>query len=188
VQQYIHTDQVALDGHLGFDTIALRNNHINTQAQPIYFQTFFPTTIKVSSDSFVYKVKVRMREVESTRCPFILCEIFGQQGTIYFKSVPKGCASEATVHLGRHQVSGKQVDLSAICTDVYQWTVYELKVTDHQLMILKEGVIVYIVEDLDPIGLLTGLGFLSSGLVEVDDVSLKGVRGEIVYEDDFEER
>lgn len=102
--------------------------------------------------------------------------------------MPKGCASKATVHLGRHQVSGKQVDLSALGTDVYQWTEYELKVTDHQLTILKAGVGVYTVNDLDQIGLLTGLGFLSNGIVEVDAVVLKGVSGQVVYEDDFEER
>lgn len=188
VQQYIKTDTLVRNGYLGFNNTDLKRNQINTTAHPIYFQTFFPSIVDVSSDSFVYKVKVRMKPVEPEQCPYILCEIFGQRGSIYFKTNPKGCASEASVHLGTEHIQGKLTDLTTLCTNVFQWTDFEVRVNKTHLAIYKTNELVFESDHLDAIGQLTGLGFLSNGICEVDFVELNGIGEQTVYQDDFEEK
>jgi hypothetical protein len=164
---YIH------DGHLGFDAGDLIRNQIRTGAEPIYFQTYFPSEIKISSDSFIYHAKVRMQEVKPLQCPFIVCEIFGQKGSIYFMSDTKGCAHHAAVHLGTKHIPGTKADLSALCGDPFQWSEYDIRVNHENLMIYRNGVKVFSSNEKIDMGFITGIGFLSNGIAETDEVSLK---------------
>jgi hypothetical protein len=178
---YIH------DGYLGFDILDLLHNQIKTEPEPIYFETYFPSTIAISSDSFIYKAKVRMKEVKPLKCPFIVCEIFGQHGSVYFMTDTKGCANNAAVHIGNKHIPGSDADLSALCGDPFEWSEYEIRVKDAHLIIYRNGQEVYVTNIKSNMGKITGLGFLSNGICQTDEVSLYSPDGRVIYQNDFEE-
>ncbi|MEP7322211.1 MAG: hypothetical protein ABI761_09835 [Saprospiraceae bacterium] len=187
VQVEIKSTSYLHDGYLGFDTIDLIRNQIKTEAEPIYFQTFFPSKIEFSSDSFIYKATVRMKEIKPLKCPFIVCEIFGQNGSVYFMSDTKGCANHAAVHIGNKHIPGSDADLSTLCGDPFQWTEYEMRVNADHLIIYRNGQEVYITDIKSNMGKITGLGFLSNGICQADQVSLTTPAGSVIYKNNFEQ-
>ncbi|MEO5583288.1 MAG: hypothetical protein ABIR66_11385 [Saprospiraceae bacterium] len=175
------------DGYLGFDTIDLVRNQIKTEAEPIYFQTYFPSAIEFSSDSFIFIATVRMKEIKPLKCPFIVCEIFGQHGSVYFMSNIKGCANHAAVHVGNKHIPGSAADLSALCGDPFQWTEYEIRVKADHLVIYRNSQEVYVTNIKINMGKITGLGFLSNGICQIDQVALMIPDGPVIYKNDFEQ-
>lgn len=185
-QVEIKTDTPVQHGHLGFDSIDLIRNQVNIEAEPLYFQTYFPTQFDIPCDSFEYKARIRMKEAKPLQCPFLICEVFGQTGSYYFKTTNKGCAHRSMVQLGTTKILGNTADLSALCANPFEWNDYAIKSKNNQLTIYKNGELVFASDENNNVGLLTGIGFLSNGISEVTQVSIKSPDGRVLYEQDFE--
>jgi hypothetical protein len=187
-QVEIKTATPVQHGCLGFDSIDLKRNKIDIDAEPIYFQTYFPAKMDIPADSFLYKTRIRMHEFKPLQCPFVICEVLGQYGSYYFKATNKGCAHRSMVQLGTTtRIMGNTTDLSGLCTNPFDWNDYEIVAKNNQLIIYNNGDEVFRCELKKSIGLLTGLAFLSNGRTEVSQVSLKSPDGKIFYESDFEQ-
>jgi len=104
---------------------------------------------------------------------------------MYFKSMPRGCASETDAQFGENVLKGKKADLSALCYDVSGWAVIEMTVKNKVATIFINNQPVYSAAYNNSSGLVTGLGFISNGLCEVDFAELKGLDGKVVYQNDF---
>ena len=105
---------------------------------------------------------------------------------MFFKSTPKGCTSEARAQFGETILNGKTNDLSALGTAVNEWQDVEIAVMNKKVTITIDGQEVLVTNYNEPSGMITGLGFLSNGLPEVDFVHLQTPDGKDIYSNDFE--
>lgn len=184
--EYIKTEEPVKNGSLALTTDEIAKNKISIDKEKIYLYTYFPGRLEVNSDDFKLKTRVRMKEIRNNFCPYITLEVYCQRYFMVIKSTPPGCASEALIVLGEKEIGGKKTDLSAIAYDVTQWTDIELLVKDKHATIKINGKESFSTEYLNTANLITGLGFMSNGLCEVDNVELMGLDGKLVYKSDFE--
>jgi len=105
---------------------------------------------------------------------------------MFFKSTPKGCSSEAKAQFGETILNGKTNDLSNLGMDVKEWQDVEIIVKDKKVTIRINNTEVLTTQYQQSSGMITGLGFISNGLPEVDSVSLKTLDGKDIYLNDFQ--
>ena len=106
---------------------------------------------------------------------------------MFFETRPKGCASEIRANYGENFIEGKNNDLSALGLDLKEWQNVELIVQNKKVSININGKLVFTCSYQQHAGLITGLGFISTGLCEVDIVDFQTLDGKIIYKNDFEE-
>ncbi|MBC7981862.1 hypothetical protein H7X65_02185 [Candidatus Parcubacteria bacterium] len=184
--EYIKASHIIRDGLFGLTEKDMLNNKIDIGKEKEYVYTFFPGKIEVSSDNYVLKTKVRMKEVKKNPCPYITLEIFCQRYAMLFKSTSKGCSNESMLQFGEQFISGKERDLASLGFDVTQWMDMEVSVKNRQVKIILNNKEVFSTAYNKTSRLITGLGFVSNGLCEIDFVELKGSAGTIVYENNFD--
>jgi hypothetical protein len=100
---------------------------------------------------------------------------------MYFKSTLNGCISELGAQFGENYLSGKTYDFSAMGTNVETWTNVELLVNDKKVSIRLNNNEVFSAIYQQSCGLITGLGFISNGLCEVDSIELKTLDGNDIF-------
>jgi hypothetical protein len=183
--QYIKTKYRHKDGIFSLSKTDLDSNDIDTNEEKNFIYTYFPSSMNVNSDNFSLKARVRVIAVRNNQCPYIMYEVFCQRRFMFFKSMPPGCASEITAQFGNTYHKGKEEDLSPLCYDINKWKDIELTVKNRRVTILFDNKPVYSSAYTAPSGAITGLGFISNGLCEIDFTELKGLDGKIVYADDF---
>jgi hypothetical protein len=185
--EYIRSSLLQGNGYFGIRKDDLIANHIEFSDEKLFAGTFFPSLIEVSSDNYSLKAKVRVNELRYNACPYLMMEVFTQKYFNFFRMTPKGCAGDSFLQFGEKAVQGKDADLSPLGHDVSEWTDVVLTVKDKEVRIKINEVEVYSITYQEHAGLITGLGFFSNGLCEVDFVELKGLDGSVVYQDDFDE-
>jgi hypothetical protein len=154
--------------------------------EQLFLQVYFPTKIEYSSDNYVLHCRARVNEIKNNSCPFLMCEVFCQRNFMFFKSTPNGCASEAKAQFGETVLNGKTNDLSSLGMNVKDWQDIEITVKDKKVTIRINSKEVFSTEYQQSSGMITGLGFISNGLPEVDFVNIKTVPGKDIYINDFE--
>jgi hypothetical protein len=159
---------------------------LNMQGENRYIQVYFPTKFEHGSDNFILHCRLKVHQLNNVFCPFFMCEIFCQRNFIFFTSSPKGCASEMTAQFGENFLSGKTNDLSAIATNINEWQDVVITVQNKRAKVWINDKEVFSTQYNQSAGLITGLGFISSGLPEVDFVSLRTLDGRNIYSNDFE--
>ena len=184
--QYIKVADYVKNGVLGVNKHDLDSNGISNNEEKNFIYTYFPSKMDVNSDNFTLKARVRANAVRNNQCPFIMYEVFCQRRFMFFKSMLPGCASETNAQFGDTYLNGKENDLSPLCYEVSQWKDIELTVKNRQVTILFDNKQVFSSAYTVPLGLITGLGFISNGLCEVDFTELKGSDGKIVYANEFD--
>jgi hypothetical protein len=183
--EYIATDDTVEDGVFRITEKSILDNQVDPDKEKEYAYTFFPSKIDVSSDNFILKTKVRIKEIKNNACPYITLDIFNQGYTMFFKNTLPGCSSEASLQFGDKLISGKETDLASLGSNVREWTDLELTVNDKHVTILVNGQNVYSSSYEYSSRFITGLGFMSNGICEIDFVELKGLDGTVVAEDNF---
>ena len=186
-QTYIHTNKHTHDGLLGIDDATLKMNKINPEVKNTYFYTYFPSKMNVHSDNFVYTARIRAVETKKTPCPYVMLEVFCQKNFMYFINTPLGCTSESKMQFGDLILDGKTRDLSALGLDVSTWWDVRLEISNKNVTIYLNGRKVFTDKYSISAGLVTGIGFISNGLCEIELLELKGRDGAVFYKNDFEE-
>jgi hypothetical protein len=178
---YIHTDTPVHRGILGLDRQTLVASKIDPDKPRVYLYTFFPTNIAADADNFRLTARIRMTEVRNTACPWIMPEIYCQKGFMYCTLTMPGCTGGISAQFGNQVIDGKDNDLSALATDVHQWHDLEILVRQRRVTVSIDDKAVMTKGYTVPAGLITGLGFHSNGLCEVDSIRLAGLDGKSVY-------
>lgn len=183
---YLRTDQAVESGHLGLNEALLLEHHIDPLLKNNYVYTYFPEKWPVHSDNFRFSARVRTRDLRQNHCPYLMLEVFCQKNFMYFTAMPPGCTSECKLQFGEQVISGKNHDLSALGIDLTQWVDFKIEVKNRVAKIYYGNRKVYSGHYQESSGLVTGIGFISNGLCEVDQVRLESLDGLIFYENDFE--
>lgn len=173
------------DGSLQLTRNDLLNNKIDIQKPTEYYQVYFPSQIKESCDNFILKFRIKINKLHNESCPFLISEVYSQKYFMYFLSTLKGCTSELGAQFGENNLSGKTNDLSALGTNLNTWQNIDFKVINKKVSISINHVEVYTASYKESCGKITGLGFISNGLPQVDFVKLETPDGRQVYNNDF---
>ena len=156
-------------------------SNIDLQKDNIYCNTWFPSDIEYSSDNFTLKCRVRIKPVNNESCPLLMCEVYCQKYFMYFKSTLKGCTGMLTAQFGENELNGRTNDLSGLGADFREWQDIEFTVRDKKVSIAINGKQTYSNTYTQSAGLITGLGFISNGISEVEFVDLKTTDGKMIY-------
>jgi hypothetical protein len=184
--KYIHAEKGINKGSLQFTHKHLLNSQVNTKGENEYIQVYFPEKIEESSDDFTLNFRIRVNPLNNDACPYFMGEVFCQKNFMFFTSTPKGCASEIITQFGERFRNGKTNDFSALASDPKVWQDVELEIKNKTVSITINGKNVFSTKYQESGGLITGIGFLSNGLVEVDYVHLKTGNGKSIYSNDFD--
>jgi hypothetical protein len=173
-------------GYLGIDKEDAVRSLVNVAEPRTYILSYFPSVFGGSSDNFIMKCRARVIDVRNNACPYLMYEVYSQHRFMFFRSASRGCANEIVAGFGDLILNGRNMDLSALATDVRQWQDIEFSVRNKRVNIRVNGVDRFSAEYHASPGVLTGLGFISNGLCQVDFVELKSLDGKVFYQDDFE--
>lgn len=185
IPQYISCNGFK-NGMLAMDSGEVVNSHVDIQKDQLYLQVYFPSEIEYPGDNYTLHCRVRIRELKNNFCPFLMCEVFCQRNFMFFKSTTKGCTSEAKAQFGETLLDGKTTDLSSLGTDVKQWQDVVITVRDKKATIRINDTEAVATAYQESSGKITGLGFLSNGLPEVDFVKLATLDGKDIYTNNFD--
>jgi len=173
------------NGSLAMNKDEVLNSGVDIQKDHLYLQVWFPTHIEYSSDNYILKCRIKVNGLKNNLCPFLMCEVFCQRNFMYFKSSPKGCTHEMKAQFGETILDGKTADLSSLGTNPKEWQDVEIVVKDKHVAIRINNETVLSTQYNQSSGKITGLGFLSNDLPEVDFVSLQTLDGRDIYTNDF---
>jgi len=183
---YISPAKAFKNGSLQLTQDDLISSKIDLQQENQYVLAYYPSNIESSSDNFTLKFRIKVNELDNTSCPNFMCEIFCQQNFMYFKNTVGGCVSELDNQFGENYLSGKTHDFSAMGVDLKAWQNVELTVKNKKASIKINNMEVFSTIYEQSCGLITGLGFISNGLCEVDAVDLKTIDGKNIYSNNFD--
>ena len=168
-------------GMLKLTTAELLASNIDLQKDNVYCNTWFPSNIDYSSDNFTLKCRVRIKPVNNESCPLLMCEVYCQKYFMYFKSSLKGCTGLLRAQFGENELHGRTNDLSGLGADLREWQDMEFTVRDKKVSIAIGGKQSYSNVYTQSAGLITGIGFISNGISEVQFVELKTADGRMIY-------
>lgn len=175
------------NGSLVLNKENIINSKTDITKENVYVQCYFPSDIKFSSDNYRVKFRVRVNDLNNNPCPNLMFEVMVQRYFAFFTATPKGCASENSVEFGEKYDNGKEKDLSALGIDVRNWQNVEVSVQDKKATISVNDKVVYTSGYTESNGLITGLGFISNELCEVDFVNMETLDGKVIYANNFDE-
>ena len=184
--EYIKSCCLVENGTFGLEMKDFADNQIDISKEKEYIYTYFPSKLEVSSDNYTLKARIRMHEIRNNPCPHIMVEVFCQKYFMFFRSTTKGCSGETFLQFGEHFIGGQNTDLTPLGYDVREWKDVEVTVKDKHVTISLDGKEAFTTTYENSAGLLTGLGFISNGLCEIDFVTLKGLDGKVVYASEFD--
>lgn len=182
---YINAATPVKNGVLTLTREDIVNSKVDPEQQNFYYYTLFPEKSDVVSDNFSLKTRILFKTINNVTCPMIVHEVCGQSNSLYFFTTLPGCTGNIDLNVGEHFLSGKTTDLSAFGADIRQWQDVEVIVKNKEANFYINGQKVYSKSYTKSPGLITGLAFMSNGLVEIDHIELKGLDGKMVYENNF---
>jgi hypothetical protein len=183
--QYIEANEKSMNGSLQLTEDEVVASHVDITKQQQYYYVYFPSVINSRSDNFKMRYRIRVKPVSNEACPYLMSEVFCQRNFMYFLSMPRGCASEMKAQFSDTLVNGKTHDLSALGMDVTHWQDIDFIVKNKNTTIRVNGTEVFNTRYNISGGLITGLGFISNGLCEIDHVELTTLEGHSIYKNDF---
>jgi hypothetical protein len=187
IPEYIIKEQATKNGVLGLEKADPVKYGINTAEERIYCYSWFPNQQEVSSDNFIFKTRARVINLSNAFCPRIMPEVFTQSSFLFFRTTPPGCTGNIDALFGEHYLDGKTNDLSGFGCDVTQWQEYEMVVKNRLATVRINNKEVFKKQYTQSVGLITGIGFASNGLMEVDYVDLRSLDGKVVYSNNFDQ-
>lgn len=173
------------NGYLTITKEEAEKSMVNLEKQNFYVMTYFPSSFTVSSDNYLFKSRVRVVDNRNVTCASLMCEVFTQRNFNYFMTFPVGCANIINGQYGEVKLNGQTNNLSAMAINPNEWNDIEVAVINKTAHIKFNGKEVFSCSYTKSSGLITGLGFISNGFVEVDYTELSDGRGKIVYQNDF---
>ena len=180
-------DDGVSNGSMQLSPADLVAGKVNAEKENIILQVYFPSKIASSSDNFVLKFRVKVNPLNNEACPYLMSEVFCQRYFMYFRSTLKGCTSIAAAQFGENALDGKTTDFSSLGLNVKDWQNVEFAVKDKKATISINNSKVFTAAYHQSCGLITGIGFISNGLCQVDFVDLKTADGKVIYGNDFNE-
>jgi hypothetical protein len=146
----------------------------------------------VTSNDFDLETRVKCDELifegrtSSTQCPGIELMIITEQNVFFVPLTSKGCVSELDLLFGNIYKDGKDHDLSAFGTEVYEWQTLGIRNENKNVTISLNGSPIHQLQYQEDFGKLKGLIYTFTGPGSVDYLRLRNLKGELAYGDEFD--
>jgi hypothetical protein len=146
----------------------------------------------ITSDSFDLETRIKCDNLSlagrtgTIPCPHMEIMLITEQNVFFVPLTSKGCVSELDMLVGEVYKSGKDNDLSALGTEVYDWQVLQIRNANKKVTIMLNGLPVHELEYKKDFGKIKGIIYTFAGQGSVDFLRLKNLKGELVYADEFE--
>lgn len=141
----------------------------------------------VDGHNFKADTRFRYQEFLHDPCPSIRLTIHTEVHIYFVTLTLRGCESNLAIKIGEIYQDGRDHDLSAFGTDIFNWQELSLQVEDKTGIVLLNGMKIYEITFKEDFGDIKGLDFRTSGLAEIDYIKLKNLDNMIIYEDSFSE-
>ncbi len=139
----------------------------------------------VNGHNFKVETRFRYSEFLFDPCPDIRLTIHTEAHIYFVPLTLKGCESNLAIKIGEVYQEGRDNDLSAFGTDIFNWQDLQLVVEDKTGKVFLNGSEIYETTFQQDFGKIVGLDFRTSGLSEVDYIRMKDIEGNLVFEDSF---
>ncbi len=140
----------------------------------------------IDAHNFIFETRARCDSTRNLACPFIDFMFLTENGVFYIDLMTKGCISKAELKFGETNIYGRNSDLSAMGTNVYQWQTLEWTTEQKQVAIKLNGNQVLESSFKNDFGKIVGFIYSFTGPGSIDYFRLKNLEGAIVYSDEFE--
>jgi hypothetical protein len=177
---------ITTDGRPGDGTLSLTPRELSADTgERYYFYLNIPPEAQGSADDYRFKARVKVEPLGTSPCPFVIPEVFCENGAMYIKATLKGCTGESLLQFGDHHLNGRTADLSALGIDVTNWIDIELVCKNKEATVYYDGTAVLSLTYDQSAGRIAGFGFISNGLCKVDFVELMSMDNVVIYSNDF---
>ena len=141
----------------------------------------------IDAQNFALETSMRCESGLNNPCPNMEVMLLTEAGVHYLELTSKGCVSNLGLKFGEKQIDGRNNDLSALGTDVYQWQSIAWVTDNGQVTVRLNDNIVF--EDVfeGDFGKIVGVICSFTGPGSIDYFRLKNLAGESVYTDEFGE-
>jgi hypothetical protein len=157
------------------------------QSTVYYLEYMNYKEFSVSADSCLLEIKYRNGpETGGISCYDTEFRIIGETGLASIMLVQKGCYRWSEVTVGEVHLNGKFNDLTKLSSDVTSWNIIKIKVNNGKALVVNGQDTIFQSSYLKPLGMIKGIRFVTKGSGSFDYVKLSDSRGEVKYEDNFD--
>ena len=145
----------------------------------------------ITSDSFDLETRIKCDNLSfegrtgTIPCPHMEIMLITEENVFFVPLTRKGCVSELDLLVGEVYKGGKDNDLSALGTEVYDWQVLQIRNENKRVTITLNGFLVHELEYKKDFGKIKGIIYTFTGHGSVDFLRFKNLKGELVYADEF---
>jgi hypothetical protein len=145
----------------------------------------------ITSDHFDFETRFKCDKLplyapsRTVTCPVMEVMIVTEENVFFIPLTTKGCVSELELLIGDVFQGGKDHDLSALGTDVYQWQTLQVKNENRNVTLLLNGAAIHQLVYKKDFGKIKGIIFTFNGPGSVDFIRMKSLHGAVQYEDEF---
>ncbi|MBO9617408.1 MAG: hypothetical protein J7539_00115 [Niabella sp.] len=173
------------DGALYFPPAEIAKINIDTTSE--YWADY--RNIKdfhLDGDNFIMELRLKnSKQTGGVDCFDTCIEWVGETGKGRYKFVRPNCTEYADAQFGDMQVSGSFHNLSALGTDLSNWTTIRIEVKDKQGMVFVNNHPKYALKYNTPIGDVRGIFCRFKGSGALDYVKIYNLNKQLVYDDEF---
>ena len=170
--------------HLGIDPYLL--DHKISLSEELQLSFYRVQDFEVDGDHFSLHSKFRMDSIEAAVCPTLSIKIGGESGLFWIMFGQKGCESELNIIVSEVYVNGKNNDLLALGTTIYEWQNMDISVADKQLTVNLDGSNRFTETYKELIGDIKEISYYFYGIGQIDEVVLRDGMDEVKFADDFD--
>ena len=146
----------------------------------------------IDADNFDLETRFKCDKLSLDRpatvaCPLMEVMLITEQNIFFIPITTKGCIGELDLSVGGVYKSGRDNDLSAFGTDVYEWQVLRIRNENKKVLIMLNDSLIHELKYQSDFGKIKGIIYTFTGPGSVDFLRFKNVKGELVYADEFEQ-
>jgi len=145
----------------------------------------------VTSNDFDLETRIKCDKLtfdgrtSSPQCPGAELMLITEQNVFYIQITSKGCVSEIDLLFGNIHRDGKEYDLSAFGTDVFEWQTLGIRNENKNVTISLNGSPIHQLQYKEDFGEIKGLIYTFHGAGSVDYLRVKNLQGQLSYSDEF---
>jgi hypothetical protein len=140
----------------------------------------------VDSDNFSIEARLKHDSIATALCPLAELTILTEEHIYFVPITSRGCVGDLQIKIGEVYQTSKDTNLSGLGADIYEWQKLRIENINKSATVFlndKEAIQIQYNRDF---GKIVGLTFTFNGPGSVDYVTMKDLKGNTVYSDDFQ--
>lgn len=168
IPTYIRDPLLYKEGILKVGLEHLKANQIDINDQTIVSYYYVNDFTGLSSGNFSLKTRFKCDSILNLNCPWVYIIVLAEHNIHSIPLTIKGCVGNLSVKLGEQIINGKNQDLSALGTQVYEWQTLYLVVEDKQAKIYLNETLILETTFAEEMGDIVGFNINFSGTGSID--------------------